>query len=107
MNSAVLDLVISCQEALLDALDARDVCAIESVSAALAKALAEARNADSWSDSGTLRQKVDHASKQATAARIRVNCLSQWTRQRIDRLNELRGAKLCDSYEDYRKSAKI
>jgi hypothetical protein len=106
MNSAPLDRVISCQDALLSALDARDVGAIESASAALAKALAEARSEDSWRDCGTLRQKVDHASKQATAARIRVNCLSQWTRQKIDRLDKLRGAKLGASYEDYRKSAK-
>jgi hypothetical protein len=107
MNSATLDRVISCQDALLAALDARDIGAIESASVALATALAEARNADSWRDSGTLRQKVDHASKQATAARIRVNCLSQWTRQRIDRLNGLRGLKSGDSYENHLKSAKI
>jgi hypothetical protein len=34
--------------------------------------------------------RLDHALRQAKAARIRVNILSDWTRQRIDQLSEIR-----------------
>lgn len=83
--------LISAQGALIDALDARDAGQIEDATRALEQMLGEMRARDSWQDTRETRESVGHALKQTTAARIRVNYLSDWTRQRIDSLSELRG----------------
>ena len=83
--SATIEGVIACQSRLLAALDARAVEAIENETAALARLLAALKGAPSEPS------RIEHARKQTEAARIRVNVLSDWTRQRIDRLAELRG----------------
>jgi hypothetical protein len=86
--SLALDRVIACQDEMIDALDSRDVEAIERASVALAEAL------HSLSGEGAIREtdkeKVERALLKADASRIRVNILSDWTRQRIDRLSEIR-----------------
>lgn len=86
--SKLLEEVISRQEQLILALDARDPAAIETATVELADAL-RALGAEG-AVYGTAPQRVDHALRQAQAARIRVNVLSDWTRQRIDRLSEIR-----------------
>jgi hypothetical protein len=86
--SLVLDRVVACQDEMIEALDARDAEAIERASIALAEAL------HALSGQGALREAdreiVERALLKADAARIRVNVLSDWTRQRIDRLSEIR-----------------
>ena len=83
-----LEHVIECQQRLIAALDARDVTALETATTHLSDALRSLQAAGGVYavDPG----RVDHAMRQAKAARIRVNVLSDWTRQRIDRLAELR-----------------
>jgi hypothetical protein len=49
---------------------------------------------------------MDRALRKADAARIRVNILSDWTRQRLDRLTELRGGQPA-SYGKHRVSQQI
>ncbi len=93
-----LDDVIACQDALLAALDARNVDAIELASKALADAVAKARVQESVIDQSIVRDQLDHGLKQNDAARARVNILADWNRQKIDRLAELRGTSSAKSY---------
>lgn len=88
MMAPDLEHVIDCQQKLIAALDARDVEALETATTHLSQALV------SLQANGAVYElhpaRLDHAMKQAKAARIRVNVLADWTRQRIDRLTELR-----------------
>jgi hypothetical protein len=86
--SRSLDRVIDCQEKLIEAIDRRDASAIETATTELSGALSALREQGAVRDSD--RAAVEHAMKQAEASRIRVNVLSDWTRQRIDRLEEIR-----------------
>ena len=98
MNDDVLQRVIDCQQALLAALDARDAQAIEAASAQLAAAVAAAKGVAVWRPSRESRDQLEHALKQSDAARIRVNILTDWTRQRIERLAQLRGDQSAQTY---------
>jgi hypothetical protein len=95
--SLALNHVVACQDEMIEALDARDAEAIERASVALAEAL------QVLSGEGALRESdqatIERALLKADSARIRVNLLSDWTRQRIDRLSEIR----CGSSPSYRK----
>ncbi len=95
--SATIEDIISCQSRLLTALDARNVVEIETETATLAHLIASLRDAPADA------ARVDHARKQSEAARIRVNILSDWTRQRIDRLAELRGQSSVKTTGTYAK----
>lgn len=83
-----LEHVIDCQQRLIEALDARDAAALEAATFELSNALNQLRSNGAVYDIEPTR--VDHAMKQAQAARIRVNVLAEWTRQKIDRLAEVR-----------------
>lgn len=87
---AGIDALIKCQDALIAALDARDAELIESATAALAAVIQTVKAQDVWRTATDGRDKIDHAIRQSDAARIRVNYMADWTRQRIDQLNELR-----------------
>ena len=86
--SQSLDLVIECQEKLIAAIDRCDAAAIEAATTELSSALSVLREQGAVRDGD--RERVEHAMKQAEASRVRVNVLSHWTRQRIDRLEEIR-----------------
>lgn len=90
MSMGGIDALISCQDALIAALDARDAEGIEKATADLAAAIHTVKAQDVWRTATGGREKVDHAIKQSDAARIRVNYMADWTRQRIDQLSELR-----------------
>jgi len=85
---ADLEHVIECQRRLIAALDARDASSLETATTQLSDALLALQANGAVYEVAPAR--LDHAMKQAKAARIRVNVLSDWTRQRIDRLAELR-----------------
>lgn len=91
MSQSLLKRLIEAQGALINALDSRDADRIEEATRALDQTLVEMRSRDSWQETADTRESVTHALNQTTAARIRVNYLADWTRQRIDRLSELRG----------------
>jgi hypothetical protein len=91
MSVNALDDVIQCQRELLAALDARDVARLEAACSNLAAAVQSAKSVDVWEDQAETRAKLDYGLKQSAAARTRVNILTEWTSQKIDRLAELRG----------------
>lgn len=86
--SGYLEHVMVCQKRLIDALDARNAAAIEAATTELADALSALGTEGAVY--GVEPQRLDQARRQAEAARVRVNILSEWTRQRIDRLAEIR-----------------
>lgn len=98
MTTAHVEQLITAQAALIAALDTRDADAIETTTRALAEAAAALRAQDSWREGGALRERLGHALKQTDAARIRINYLSDWTRQRIDSIAELRGGAPAQTY---------
>jgi hypothetical protein len=98
MTSASVEAVISAQQALIAALDGRDAAAIVNATHALAETVAMLRAQDGWRESRPLRDRISHALKQSDAARIRINYLADWTRQRIDSIAELRGGGLPPTY---------
>ena len=104
MTAAVIDQVIAAQTALIAALDARDAEAIERATAALHQAIGAMRAHDVWrdgnGDGGDVRDRIGHALKQSDAARIRINTMAEWTRQRIDGIARLRGIEPAHTYSN-------
>ncbi len=98
MTSASVEAVITAQQALIAALDGRDAAAIESATRTLAETIVTLRAQDGWRESKPVRDRLSHALKQNDAARIRINYLADWTRQRIDSIAELRGGGLQQTY---------
>ena len=94
MTNDAMAKMIACQDELLAALDVLDVARIEAATVALAAATRSITLASAQAN----RPSIDHALKQADAARIRINCLSAWNRQKIDQLAELRGAPPAGPY---------
>lgn len=90
MTASAIELLIEAQVDLITALDSGNVAAIERCTQAMAEAIEKVRGQDAWRDTADL-PKLDYAMKQSQAARMRVNYLSDWTRQKIDRLFEIRG----------------
>jgi hypothetical protein len=98
MNSTAIDDLIGCQSELIRALDAREISAILAAANALSAATESARwGAGNHEDAA----KLEYAHKQSTALKIRINTLSAWNRQRIDRLGELRGNTPSTTYRKY------
>ena len=90
MTASAIELLIEAQSDLIAALDSGNVAAIENSTQAMAAAVEKVRAQDAWRDTADL-PKLDYAMKQSQAARMRINYLSDWTRQKIDRLFEIRG----------------
>jgi hypothetical protein len=91
MNDDQIEAVITAQGTLIVALDAGDVGAIEAATRDLAAIIDSVRRSGSIRASSGTKARVDHALKQGDAARMRVNYLSDRTRQRADRLTAQRG----------------
>lgn len=90
MTDGAVKHLIACQAALIEALDAQDVHAIEAATTELAEAVDALRRVAAAGGDEEAAQ-IDYALRQSQAARIRVNCLSQWNSQKIDRLQQIRG----------------
>jgi len=96
MTEIDIEAVIAAQTALIAALDAGDIGAIEETTGALSRLLLVVRARDTVA--GTSPDRVGHALKQTEAARARVNYLADRTRQRLDRLAERRGVRCPETY---------
>ena len=96
MRSRAIDRLIDCQGALISALDAGDVSAVEDATARVARAL-EAVRAETPSANED-RPRFDYALRQAEAARGRVNFLTDRVSQRLERLTHQRGERVTHTY---------
>lgn len=96
MSDADIEQVIDAQAALIAALDAGDVAAIEQATASLSQLLSGASRGGAVV--AVRAGRIDHALKQTEAARTRVNFLADRTRQRLDRLAQRRGGQRPPTY---------
>jgi hypothetical protein len=102
-----IELMIARQDDLVRAMDARDLDGIEKATRALAQCVEQFGSVSGVRDTGHERAQVEHALKQSNALKMRVNTLTGWTRQRIDRLAELRGQPAPNAYENRLKGLKF
>ena len=104
MTTALIEQLITAQSTLIAALDTRDAVAIEQATRTLGSTVAALRAQDAWRESGDVRERISLALKHTDAARIRVNYLSDWTRQRIDGIAQLRGGAPTQIYTNAYKA---
>jgi len=86
VNDAAVERLIGSSEALIAALDAHDVVAIEAALPAFGESVQALKSTGGWQRSPRLPARVAEALKLAEAARVRVRYLADRTRQRIDML---------------------
>ena len=100
MSTRAIDMLIDRQAALIKALDSGNISEIENATQEMASAVKAVRAQSVWHERSEL-DRLNYAMKQTQAARIRVNYLSDWTRQKIDQFADLRGVKMhtrCSKY---------
>ena len=89
--SAPLQRLEACHHALIDALDAQDIDALESSIDDFRTALDEARAQGAWREQPGVIESAARIHALSEAARIRVNFLTDLNQQRIDALAAARG----------------
>lgn len=96
MATRAIEQLIACQGALIQALDAGDIVAVETATAQVARALDAVRGETVASSED--RVEFDYALRQADAARGRVNFLTDRVAQRLERLTQRRGDRTVRTY---------
>ncbi|QPQ55343.1 hypothetical protein IC614_01650 [Allosphingosinicella flava] len=91
-----------CQEALVHALDGDDIDALEQSIEALRHTVEAARGVGGWHDEPDLRDRAVRIQSLAQAAMMRVNFLTDLTRQRLETLSALRGRPAVHHYSGKR-----
>lgn len=92
MSLERLDRLEACNTALIGALDADDVAAIEVAAAELLNAVQAVKaHAPGWRDVPGARERARSLFEQTEAARIRVNFLTDRNRRRLAAVQALRG----------------
>lgn len=87
-----------CHVALIAALDAQDIDAIESAVVAFRDVVEEVRAAGGWRDNVEVAEEVAQIAALSEAARIRVNFLTDVNQQRIAALAAVRGRAIGAGY---------
>lgn len=87
MSAAVLERLSAGFSELLAALDSDDIGAVEAAMSKLRGTLADVRATANWQDNDGIKARIRDIMPLIEAARIRVNVLSDMTRQRIDLLS--------------------
>lgn len=88
MTAHALNEIVSCQEALIGALDSNDPAAIEAAAASLDSAVADLRRLGRPTH---VREALSEALALNQAARVRVNFLTDNNRRRLHAMAALRG----------------
>ena len=95
MTVALIDEVMARQSALADAISAQDVDRIIRATEMLAASVSELRaTASKDFQAETCIERLQLAISQNRTDAVQLNLLRHWTRQRIDRLGELRAVRL-------------
>ncbi len=95
MNEIAVDRMIASSEALIAALDAHDIDAIEGTLPAFGESVRELRTSGGWQQSPELSARLTKALGLADAARTRVRFLADSNRQQIDLLATATGRFDC------------
>ena len=91
MSINALERLQEAHEELIDALDANDVESIELRVEELRSAISAVRAMGGWRESPELKNRAKRISQLGEAARIRVNFLTDMTRQRLQMVRTARG----------------
>ena len=91
MSINALERLEEAHEELIGALDANDVESIELRVEELRSAISAVRAMGGWRESPELKHRAKRISQLGEAARIRVNFLTDMTRQRLQMLSAARG----------------
>ncbi len=91
MSVTALQRLEEAHEELIGALDANDVESIERRVEELKTAISAVRALGGWRETPELKDRAKRISQLGEAARIRVNFLTDMTRQRLDMLAAARG----------------
>lgn len=86
MSTAPLEALIATQRALIEALDADDVAAVERGTAAVADAVTRIRATNPRFTGSDAKALAEEAVRLSDAARVRINVLSDMTQRRITRM---------------------
>jgi hypothetical protein len=91
MSDAALQQLDDAQTALIAALDAHDLDAIDAANGAVARAVEQVRAVGGWRDRPGLRDDLVRILRSAEAARGRINALADGNRRDFDKLINLGG----------------
>jgi hypothetical protein len=86
VSETALNRMIASSEALIAALDAHDIDAIESALLAFGESVGHLKSSGNWQSSPELSARIRQALALADSARTRVRFLADSNRQRIDML---------------------
>lgn len=95
MNEVAVDTLIGSSEALIAALDAHDIDAIEAALPPFGESIKALKAAGDWQRSPRLSARLAEAMTLADAARARIRYLADRTQQRIDMLATATGRFDC------------
>jgi hypothetical protein len=98
VSHAALQRLTEAQSALVAAIDAGDVAAIEDANVMIREAVNVAHATGTWKARADLRADILDALNQADAARGRLNTLLDQNRRRLDRLAALAGSPHTPAY---------
>lgn len=98
MTPAPLHRLEACHHALIDALDAQDIDALEGSIDAFRSALEAVHSEGAWRDQPGVLDCIGRIHRLSEAARIRVNFLTDLNQQRIDALAAARGRETVAVY---------
>jgi hypothetical protein len=101
MSAERIEAVLERQATLIAAIDAQDADAIVRATEDLAAAVSALGDVQDWPTDGDNASRLRAALDQNRAAAMRVNSLAHWTRQRIDRINDVRGISHRESRSRY------
>jgi hypothetical protein len=99
-----IETIIAHQAALMDALDARDVGRIEQFTKELAKAIELVRKRGALVVGDKLESDVGYALKQTEALKTRVNFMALRNREKMERLDQMRGSAAPHVYGNRRNT---
>ena len=98
MNPAALERLEEAHMDLIVALDANDVESIERRVEELRTAISAVRATGGWRETPELKERAKRIAKLGEAARVRVNFLTDMTRQRLQMLAAARGESVGGVY---------
>ena len=97
-----IETIVALQAELMEAIDARDVGQIESRTRDLWRALEQIRGRGAIVAGERVKTDLDYALRQTEALRTRVNYMAVRNREKMERLDQMRGASTPHTYASRR-----
>jgi len=101
---SAIESIIEIQAGLMDAIDARDVARIEQATRDLARAIEQIRHRRGLVAGERLQSDLGYALKQTEALKTRVNFMALRNREKMERLDQMRGAARPHVYQNRRNA---